>query len=39
MCISHRLWVAFERPQFAPAPGQRLTLYRGEVLAASGVIV
>jgi len=33
------LSVAFERPQFAPAPGQRLTLYRGEVLAASGVIV
>ena len=33
------LSVAFERPQFAPAPGQRLALYRGEVLAASGVIV
>ncbi len=33
------LSVAFERPQFAPAPGQRLTLYRGEVLAASGTIV
>ena len=33
------LSVAFERPQFAPAPGQRLALYGGEVLAASGVIV
>ena len=33
------LSVAFERPQFAPAPGQRLTVYRGGVLVASGVIV
>nr|WP_315102118.1 tRNA 2-thiouridine(34) synthase MnmA [uncultured Fretibacterium sp.] len=32
------LSVAFERPQFAPAPGQRLALYGGEVLAVSGTI-
>ena len=33
------LTAEFESPQFAPAPGQRLALYGGEVLAASGVIV
>ncbi|WP_299297878.1 tRNA 2-thiouridine(34) synthase MnmA [uncultured Fretibacterium sp.] len=33
------LTAEFQSPQFAPAPGQRLALYGGEVLAASGVIV
>lgn len=33
------LAVEFETPQFAPAPGQRLALYRRDVLAVSGVIV
>ena len=34
-----RLSVEFQEPQFAPAPGQRLALYRGDVLVASGEIV
>lgn len=33
------LSVAFEQPQFAPAPGQRLALYREDVLVVSGAIV